>query len=148
RMRKRRSRRRGHVCAGCRSASIRSTDATPARGHNSIHRSVAYEKNDPLLMLMVRVSSGFSGYDRRNFGLSLSLYLTIMVHLPQSNTIHGANSTAESNALALRNQTMATTLVSVDTREVLRCDHCKLVQYRTSNSLCRKCHKPLDIEEP
>lgn len=43
---------------------------------------------------------------------------------------------------------MATTLVSVETREVVRCDYCSLVQYRTSNSLCRKCHKPLDIEEP
>jgi ribosome-binding protein aMBF1 (putative translation factor) len=43
---------------------------------------------------------------------------------------------------------MATTLVSVDTREVVRCDYCSLVQYRTSNSLCRKCHRPLDIEEP
>ncbi len=43
---------------------------------------------------------------------------------------------------------MATTLVSVDTREVMRCEHCRLMQYRTSNSLCRKCHKPLDLEEP
>ena len=43
---------------------------------------------------------------------------------------------------------MATTLVSVETREVVRCDYCSLVQYRTSNSLCRKCHRPLDIEEP
>jgi transcriptional regulator with XRE-family HTH domain len=43
---------------------------------------------------------------------------------------------------------MATALVSVETREVVRCEHCTLVQYRTSNSLCRKCHKPLDIEEP
>lgn len=43
---------------------------------------------------------------------------------------------------------MATTLVSVDTREVLRCDFCNLVQFRTSNSLCRKCHQPLDVEEP
>jgi transcriptional regulator with XRE-family HTH domain len=49
---------------------------------------------------------------------------------------------------------MATTLVSVetregvDTREVLRCDYCSLVQFRTTNSLCRKCHKPLDVEEP
>ena len=43
---------------------------------------------------------------------------------------------------------MATTLVSVETREVLRCDFCSLVQYRTSNSLCRKCRRPLDIEEP
>src|SRR5579883_423049 len=43
---------------------------------------------------------------------------------------------------------MATTLVSVDTREVVRCEFCRLMQYRTSNSLCRRCHKPLDIEEP
>ncbi len=43
---------------------------------------------------------------------------------------------------------MATTLISVETREVVRCDNCSLVQYRTSNSLCRKCHRPLDIEEP
>jgi len=43
---------------------------------------------------------------------------------------------------------MATTIVSVETREVVRCDYCSLVQYRTSNSLCRKCHKPLDVEEP
>ncbi|HUB29292.1 MAG TPA: helix-turn-helix transcriptional regulator [Terracidiphilus sp.] len=43
---------------------------------------------------------------------------------------------------------MATTLVSVETREVLRCDYCSLVQYRTTNSLCRKCRRPLDIEEP
>jgi transcriptional regulator with XRE-family HTH domain len=43
---------------------------------------------------------------------------------------------------------MATNLVSVDLREVVRCDFCRLMQYRTSNSLCRRCHKPLDIEEP
>jgi transcriptional regulator with XRE-family HTH domain len=43
---------------------------------------------------------------------------------------------------------MEVTVISVDTREVVRCDFCSLVQYRTSNSLCRKCHKPLDIEEP
>ena len=43
---------------------------------------------------------------------------------------------------------MATTLVSVETREVVRCEHCRLMQYRTSNSLCRRCHRPLDVEEP
>ena len=32
-------------------------------------------------------------------------------------------------------------------REVLRCEHCTLVQFRTSNSMCRRCHKPLDVEE-
>ena len=43
---------------------------------------------------------------------------------------------------------MATTLVSVETREVVRCEYCRLMQYRTINSLCRKCHKPLDMDEP
>lgn len=43
---------------------------------------------------------------------------------------------------------MATTLVSMETREVVRCEYCRLMQFRTSNALCRKCHKPLDIEEP
>ncbi len=28
-------------------------------------------------------------------------------------------------------------------REVLRCEHCKLVQFRTTNDVCRKCKKSL-----
>ena len=43
---------------------------------------------------------------------------------------------------------MATNLATVEAREVLRCEHCSLVQFRTTNSLCRRCHKPLEIEEP
>jgi transcriptional regulator with XRE-family HTH domain len=43
---------------------------------------------------------------------------------------------------------MATTLATVEAREVIRCAHCTLVQFRTVNSLCRRCHKPLEIEEP
>jgi transcriptional regulator with XRE-family HTH domain len=35
----------------------------------------------------------------------------------------------------------------MEAREVLRCDHCSLVQFRTANSLCRRCHKPIEIEE-
>lgn len=42
---------------------------------------------------------------------------------------------------------MATTLAPVDSREVVRCDYCHLVQFRTSNNLCRKCKVSLD-EEP
>jgi transcriptional regulator with XRE-family HTH domain len=42
---------------------------------------------------------------------------------------------------------MATTLAPVDSREVVRCDHCRLVQFRTSNNLCRRCHICLDEEE-
>jgi len=49
-------------------------------------------------------------------------------------------------------QSMATTLASPSTtpevRAVLRCEHCSLVQFMTSNSLCRRCHKPLEIDEP
>jgi transcriptional regulator with XRE-family HTH domain len=42
---------------------------------------------------------------------------------------------------------MATTLVTMPAREVLRCEFCALVQFRTANSLCRRCHKALDQEE-
>ncbi|MFC5862870.1 helix-turn-helix domain-containing protein [Acidicapsa dinghuensis] len=46
---------------------------------------------------------------------------------------------------------MATTVVTMPltmpAREVLRCEHCQLVQFRTSNSMCRRCHKALDMEE-
>jgi len=37
--------------------------------------------------------------------------------------------------------------ISVPVREVLRCEHCALMQFRTTNSMCRRCHKPLDVEE-
>src|SRR5947209_13032239 len=43
---------------------------------------------------------------------------------------------------------MATTLAPVDSREVVRCDHCHLVQFRTNNNLCRKCKTSLDEDEP
>jgi transcriptional regulator with XRE-family HTH domain len=71
-----------------------------------------------------------------------------MVHFPESNPYRGAKMHPGVPALALRTQPMAITLVSVEAREVLRCDYCSLVQFRTSNSLCRKCHRPLDVEEP
>ncbi len=45
-------------------------------------------------------------------------------------------------------QFMATTLATVEAREVLRCEHCSLVQFRTTNSHCRRCRKPLELEEP
>src|ERR1700744_6798743 len=43
---------------------------------------------------------------------------------------------------------MATTLASVEAREVLRCGHWSLVQFRTMNALCRRCRKSLEMEEP
>lgn len=43
---------------------------------------------------------------------------------------------------------MATTLAPVDSREVVRCDRCLLVQFRTTNNNCRRCHSSLDEEEP
>jgi transcriptional regulator with XRE-family HTH domain len=43
---------------------------------------------------------------------------------------------------------MATMMASVEQRDVLRCDHCSLVQFRTSNAMCRRCHKCLEVELP
>ena len=43
---------------------------------------------------------------------------------------------------------MATMMASVEQREVLRCDHCTLVQFRTANALCRRCHKSLEVALP
>jgi transcriptional regulator with XRE-family HTH domain len=43
---------------------------------------------------------------------------------------------------------MATTLAPVDSREVVRCDRCLLVQFRTINNLCRRCRASLDEDEP
>jgi transcriptional regulator with XRE-family HTH domain len=39
-------------------------------------------------------------------------------------------------------------MASVEQREVLRCDHCNLVQFRTSNAMCRRCHKGLEVDIP
>ena len=52
-------------------------------------------------------------------------------------------------ALALRTQTNGYHLSSAwKHAKLCACEYCRLMQYRTSNSLCRRCHKPLDIEEP
>ncbi len=39
-------------------------------------------------------------------------------------------------------------MASVEQREVLRCDHCSLVQFRTSSATCRRCKKALEVEKP
>jgi transcriptional regulator with XRE-family HTH domain len=73
-----------------------------------------------------------------------------MVHFPDGNTYRGAKMRRGVPALALRTPPMATSLVSVETREVVRCTFagCKLVQFRPSNSCCVRCHRPLDFEAP
>ena len=43
--------------------------------------------------------------------------------------------------------TLATTPASPESREVLRCERCQLVQFRTSSGHCRRCHKPLELDE-
>lgn len=50
-------------------------------------------------------------------------------------------------ALASPTTWMATTLAPVDSREVVRCDYCRMVQFRTVSNNCRKCHKCLDRPE-
>ena len=71
-----------------------------------------------------------------------------MVPFPESSLYRGAQTHPGVPALALRTQHMATTLVGVETREVVRCNFCRLVQYRPSSSKCLRCHRPLDVEEP
>jgi transcriptional regulator with XRE-family HTH domain len=45
---------------------------------------------------------------------------------------------------------MTTTPDSMETREVVRCAFadCRLTQFKTTNNLCRRCRRPLEIEEP
>ena len=43
---------------------------------------------------------------------------------------------------------MATMMAPVEQREVVRCDHCSLVQVRTASALCRRCRKGLEVEAP
>ena len=39
-------------------------------------------------------------------------------------------------------------MAPVEQREVVRCDHCSLVQFRTATALCRRCKKCLEVEVP
>jgi transcriptional regulator with XRE-family HTH domain len=39
-------------------------------------------------------------------------------------------------------------MAPVEQREVLRCDHCSLVQFRTASAMCRRCRKCLEVEVP
>jgi transcriptional regulator with XRE-family HTH domain len=97
---------------------------------------------------MVRVFQVFSGNQGIFFEWTMNFHLTIMVHYTKVSLVPVRKLHRGELALALRRLRMATSLVCVETREVVRCEYCRLMQYRTNNSLCRRCHKPLDIEEP
>ena len=43
--------------------------------------------------------------------------------------------------------TSSTSFRSAEIRVVVPCPHCRLIQFRTRNSMCRRCHKPLDGTE-
>ncbi|AXC09817.1 transcriptional regulator, XRE family [Acidisarcina polymorpha] len=43
---------------------------------------------------------------------------------------------------------VANPVATTEARAVLRCEHCSLVQFMTANALCRRCHKPLEVDEP
>lgn len=43
---------------------------------------------------------------------------------------------------------MATMMASVEQREVIRCDSCKLVQFRSASTTCRRCKTCLEVELP
>lgn len=90
----------------------------------------------------------------------LSLFLRESWELPLDESVTGCQSRNVTRSLSdvlawcpalassPRKLNMATMMAPVEQREVLRCDHCTLVQFRTATSLCRRCHKSLDVEEP
>ena len=39
-------------------------------------------------------------------------------------------------------------MASVEQRDVLRCDSCELVQFRSLSGNCRRCKKPLEVQAP
>lgn len=47
-----------------------------------------------------------------------------------------------------KHTTMATMMASVEQREVLRCDHCELVQFRRAVPTCVRCKRSLEVKAP
>src|SRR6266851_9043774 len=91
-----------------------------------------------------------SGFCRDDSVFSPRIYLTSTGMVPQIthsvwNSMRWVPGFARSGNSHL---SMATTLAPVDSREVVRCDRCLLVQFRTSNDLCRRCRASFDEEEP
>lgn len=43
---------------------------------------------------------------------------------------------------------MATMMAPVEQREVLRCDHCELVQFRRATPTCVRCKRSLEVQAP
>jgi len=77
--------------------------------------------------------------------------LTSTASIPQITQDVGKRKTLQlsrSSLLWHSHNLMATTLAPIDSREVVRCDRCLLVQFRTTNNLCRRCHGSLDEDEP
>jgi hypothetical protein len=71
-----------------------------------------------------------------------------MVHFPESSTYRGAKRHPGVPALALRTQPMATTLVSVETREVCAATTAAWFSSGPATPFAERCHRPLDVEEP
>jgi transcriptional regulator with XRE-family HTH domain len=87
---------------------------------------------------------------RMPYAFLLTFLLTSTGHIPQITQEIGTLTVKVPGSCPLWQlpPQMATTLAPVDSREVVRCDRCLLVQFRTSNNLCRRCHLCLDEEEP
>lgn len=70
-----------------------------------------------------------------------------MEHNLESNQLATTSSKCDAPLWHPAQLAMATMLAPVDSREVVRCDRCSLVQFRTNSGICRRCHLSLD-EEP
>lgn len=67
-----------------------------------------------------------------------------MTNTDANGTVGGARSLWPSATRCMEVQTSGTEAVS-EAREVIRCVHCSLVQFRTHNNLCRRCWAALDV---
>jgi transcriptional regulator with XRE-family HTH domain len=108
-----------------------------------------------LLQLVVRQSLGILPSSQGIFGLPRITLLDASgpsidgpVFFRESNIQRRCEKHRGGPALALRNHTMAATFASAETREILRCHNpqCNLMQFRATDSLCRKCRRPLGVE--
>src|ERR1700683_2589007 len=117
--------------------------------HHALSRSIMFSS------LFLRVIHRSLCFSPPQFTASCILTLTSTGLVPQIVTAVGTSPpivlvpslVVRSSPLWHSHNPMATTLAPVGSREVVRCDHCLLVQFRTVNNNCRRCHSSMD-EEP
>src|SRR5579871_4639905 len=134
------------ACAGFLTECIRKASSRPGFDPERFHPF------GPCFILCLYLFSLFiHQFFTTNSGFYLNFLLTIVsscLRLRELQEPRGKGFFGETARSGNSETSMATALAPVDSREVVRCDHCHLVQFRTNNNLCRKCRTSLDEDEP